>query len=127
MKSKQGNLIYPEQIKRNLGAKLIYDTICPIATGAYYGFSPYENDYGNMVAEDHKNSYEKCEQIAMVSVEIEKKIKILSEQELRDKLVVKTVLKKCFEGKNEISAMAGGHSLDRMTDKMIELIREVYL
>lgn len=32
--------------------KLIYDAICPIATGAFYGFNPYEKEYGNMVAED---------------------------------------------------------------------------
>ena len=127
MKSERGNLIYPEQIKRNLGAKLIYDTICPIATGAYYGFNPYENDYGNMVAEDQGNSYGKCKQIALVSVEIEKNIRILSERELRDEIVVKEVLQKSFEGKNEISAMADGYSLDRLTNKIMELIREMYL
>ncbi len=42
MKSDKGKLIYPKQIKRELGAKLIYDAICPIATGAFYGFNPYE-------------------------------------------------------------------------------------
>lgn len=63
MKSEKGKLIYPRQIKRELGAKLIYDAICPIATGAFYGFNPYEKEYGNMVAEDMGGSYEKCEQI----------------------------------------------------------------
>lgn len=42
MKSDKGRLIYPKQIKREIGAKLIYDAICPIATGTFYGFNPYE-------------------------------------------------------------------------------------
>ena len=89
MKSEKGKLIYPRRIKRELGAKLIYDAICPIATGAFYGFNPYEKEYGNMVAEDMGNSYEKCEQIASVAIEIEKHIKELSEQELRDETSLK--------------------------------------
>ena len=127
MKSEKGKLIYPKQIKRELGAKLIYDAICPIATGAFYGFNPYEKEYGNMVAEDMGNSYEKCEQIASVAIEIEKHIKELSEQELRDETIVKVILQHCFDDKEDISAMAKGYSLDKLVDKVMELIREVYL
>lgn len=127
MKSERGKLIYPKQIKRELGAKLIYDVICPIATGAFYGFNPYEKDYGNMVAEDMGNSYEKCEQIALVSIEIEKHIKELSEQELRDETIVKVIVQHCFDDKEDISAMAKGSSLDKLVEKVMELIREVYL
>ena len=127
MKSERGKLIYPKQIKRELGAKLIYDVICPIATGAFYGFNPYEKDYGNMVAEDMGNSYEKCEQIADVAIEIEKHIKKLSEQELVNEDFVKVILRQCFDGKEDISSMATGNSLDKLVEKVMELIREVYL
>ena len=127
MKSEKGKLIYPRQIKRELGAKLIYDAICPIATGAFYGFNPYEKEYGNMVAEDMGGSYEKCEQIASVAIEIEKHIKELSEQELRDETIVKVILQHCFDDKEDISSMAKGHSLDKLVEKVMELIREVYL
>ena len=127
MKSERGKLIHPKQIKRELGAKLIYDVICPIATGAFYGFNPYEKEYGNMVAEDMGNSYEKCEQIADVAIEIEKHIKELSEQELLDEAVVKVILRQCFDGKEDISSMATGNSLDKLVEKVMELIREVYL
>ena len=127
MKSEKGKLIYPRQIKRELGAKLIYDAICPIATGAFYGFNPYEKEYGDMVAEEMGNSYEKCEQIALVAIEIEKHIKELSEQELRDDTIVKVILRHCFDDKEEISEMAKGHSLDKLVEKVMELIREVYL
>ena len=127
MKSDKGKLIYPKQIKRELGAKLIYDAICPIATGAFYGFNPYEKEYGNMVAEDMGNSYEKCEQIALVAIEIEKHIKELSERELRDETIVKVILQHCFDDKEDISAMAKGNSLDKLVEKVMELIREVYL
>lgn len=120
-------LIYPKQVKRELGAKLIYDVICPIATGAFYGFNPYEKDYGNMVAEDMGNSYEKCEQIADVAIEIEKHIKELSEQELVNEDVVKVILRQCFDGKEDISSMATGNGLDKLVEKVMELIREVYL
>ena len=72
-------------------------------------------------------SYEKCEQIASVAIEIEKHIKELSEQELRDETIVKVILQHCFDDKEDISAMAKGHSLDMLIDKVMELIREVYL
>ena len=49
MKSDRGRLIYPKQIKRELGAKIIYDAICPVASNAFYGFNPYETIiYRNM-------------------------------------------------------------------------------
>ena len=95
MKSDRGRLIYPKQIKRELGAKIIYDAICPVASNAFYGFNPYEKDgYESMVAEDMGDSYNRCSQIADASIEIEKIIKDLSEAELKDEKVLKVVLKK---------------------------------
>src|SRR5699024_8017124 len=35
MKAEKGKLIYPRQLKKELGAKLIYDAICPVATGVF--------------------------------------------------------------------------------------------
>ena len=70
---------------------------------------------------------EKCEQIALVAIEIEKQIKELSEQELRDETIVKVILQHCFDDKEDISAMAKGNSLDKLVEKVMELIREVYL
>ena len=127
MKSEKGKLIYPKQIKRELGAKLIYDTICPIVAGAYYDFNPYEKEYGYMIAENMGNSYEKCEQIAGAAIEIEKHIKELTEQELGDETIVRTILQQSFDGKEKISAMAGGNSLDKLVEKVMELIDVVYL
>lgn len=127
MKSEQGKLIYPKKIKRELGAKLIYDAICPVAISALYGFNLYEKEYDGMAAEDIGSSYGKCEKIAEVAAEIEGHIKQLSEQELRNEAVVKLVLQQCFNGKDEISAMARGKSLDKLAERVMELIRNVYL
>ena len=128
MKSDRGRLIYPKQIKRELGAKIIYDAICPVASNAFYGFNPYEKDgYESMVAEDMGDSYNCCSQIADASIEIEKIIKDLSEAELKDEEVLKVVLKKCIESKSDIKSMADGKSLDMLTDKIMELVRDVYL
>lgn len=128
MQAEKGRFIYPKQIKRELGAKIIYDAICPVATGAFYGFDPYEKEsYENMIAEDLGISYRRCNQIADVSLEIEKIIKNLSEQELRDEVVLKKVLKQCFENKHDISSMAEGKSLDKLVNKIKELVRDVYL
>ena len=127
MKEDRGKLIYPKQIKRELGAKIIYDAICPVASVAFYGFDPYEKVNGNMVAEDVGNSYSKCDQIADAALKIESKIKELSEQELRDEAVVRVILKNCFEGLDDINSMAEGNSLDKLTDEIMELIGEVYL
>ena len=57
----------------------------------------------------------------------EKHIKELSEQELRDETIVKVILQHCFDDKEDISAMAKGNSLDKLVEKVMELIREVYL
>lgn len=128
MQAEKGRLIYPEQIKRELGAKIIYDAICPVATGAFYGFDPYKKEgYGNMVADDSGTSYGRCSQIADVSLEIEKVIKNLSDGELQDETVLKVVLKQCFENKENISSMAEGESLEKLTKRVMELVRDVYL
>jgi hypothetical protein len=127
MKEDRGKLIYPKQIKRELGAKIIYDAICPVASATFYGFDPYEKVNGIMVAEDVGDSYSKCDQIADVSLKIESMIKELSEQELKDEAVVRVILKNCFEGLNDINSMAEGNSLDKLTDGIMELIMEVYL
>lgn len=127
MKSDREKLIYPKQIKREIGAKLIYDAICPIAIRVFYGFNPYEKKNASTVAEDMEHSYRRCEQIAEAAIEIENHIKELSEQELGDETIIKVILKQCFEGKNEISAMASGNSLKKLVEKVMELIRGVYL
>lgn len=128
MKSDRGKLIYPKQIKRELGAKIIYDTICPVASNAFYGFYPYEKEsYGSMVAEDMGDSYNRCSQIADASIEIEKLIKDLSEAELKDEKVLKEVLKKCIESKSDIKSMTEERFLNMLTDKVMELVRSVYL
>lgn len=128
MKSDRGKLIYPKQIKRELGAKIIYDTICPVASNAFYGFNPYEKEsYGSMVAEDIGDSYNRCSQIADASIEIEKLIKDLSEAELKDEKVLKEVLKKCIESKSDIKSMTEERFLNMLTDKVMEFVRSVYL
>lgn len=128
MKSAKGKLVYPKQIKRELGAKIIYDTICPVASNAFYGFNPYEKeDYGSMVAEDMGDSYNRCSQIADASIEIEKIIKDLTEAELKDEKVLKEVLKKCIESKSDIKSMTEDRFLNMLTDKVMEFVRSVYL
>ena len=57
----------------------------------------------------------------MAAIEIEKYIKELSEQELRDETIVKVILQYCFDDKKDMSAMAKGNSLDK-----IPLISKVY-
>lgn len=127
MKEERGKLIYPKQIKRELGAKIIYDAICPVASEAFYGFNPYEKVNVVMVAEDIGDSYSRCDQIADVALRIESMIKELSEQELRDEAVVRVVLKNCFEGMDDINLMVEGNNLDKLTDKIMELIRSVFV
>lgn len=128
MKADRGKLIYPKQIKRELGAKIIYDAICPVASKAFYGFDPYEKEaYSGIVAEDVGGSYYRCGQIADAAIEIEKIIKELSEQELQDETVLRVVMKRCFENKADIDAMAEGKCLEMLTEKVMELVRDVYL
>ena len=39
--------------------------------------------------------------------------------------MVKVILRHCFDDKEDISAMAKGHSLDKLVEKVMELIRKV--
>ena len=80
-----------------------------------------------MVAEDIGNSYGRCNQIADASIEIEKKIKELSEKELQDEKVIIDILRKCFKDKEDIASMAEGDNLEMLVEKVMELIREVYM
>lgn len=130
MRTEKGKLIYPKQLKKELGAKLIYDAICPVATGAFYDFDPYERDYGSatMVAESPaRYGDNRCSQIADVAINIEQQIKLLNETELQDPQILRVILRKCFEGKTEISVMAQGNSLDKLCERVMELVRDVYL
>lgn len=130
MKAEKGKLIYPRQLKKELGAKLIYDAICPVATGAFYDFDPYEREYGNlsMVAESTvRYGDNRCSQIADAAINIENKIKLLNDTELQDPQTIKMILEKCFEGMKEIESMAQGYNLDKLCERVMELIREVYL
>ena len=128
MKSDRGKLIYPKQIKRELGAKIIYDVICPIAINALGDLDSYEEEsYGCMVAESIDDSYIMCDQLADVSIEIEKMIKDISEDKLQDKNALKKILKECFENKIYIYYMAKEQYLDILTNEVMKLIRDVYL
>lgn len=82
-----------------------------------------------MVAEDKGigNSYSRCSQIADAAIEIEKNIKNLSERELQDEEIIRFFLKKCFEDEADIDSMTEGRSFDMLVEKVMELIRNVYL
>lgn len=128
MQDEKGKLIYPKQLKRELGAKIIYDAICPVASRAIYGFNLYEKEsYVEIVAEDLSYSQKLCSNIADVAIKIENVIKDLSDQELQDKEVLKVVLKRCVEGNTGIGSMAEGQCLEMLTEKVMELIRDLYL
>ena len=86
-----------------------------------------QENYGNMVAEDIGNSYGRCNQIADASIEIEKKIKELSEKELQDEKIIEVILRECFECKEDIEAMAEGDNLEMLVEKVMELVRNLYL
>lgn len=73
-----------------------------------------------MVAEDIGSLYEKCQQMALVSLGIEKQREELSEQEIGGETKVKANLQHCFDGKEEILAMAKGHSLDKLVTKVMD-------
>lgn len=127
LESEGGKIIYPKIISRELGAKLIYDAICTVAVDVFYGFDPYKKEYDNLVAESAGNFDVKCNQIAEAALNMENIIKNLSEMEMENLNVVKAELVKCFEGMGEIASVAQGRSLDKLAEKMMELIKTVYL
>ena len=75
----------------------------------------------------HSAAYGRCNQIADASIEIEKKIKELSEKELQNEKVIIDILRKCFEDKEDIASMAEGDNLEMLVEKVMELVRNLYL
>lgn len=127
MKSEKGKLIYPKRIKRELGAKVIYDTICPVVANAFYKYDPYEKEYEDIAAEDMAKSSELCEQIADVAIALEGHIKDMSELELENATEVRNVLVQCFAEKGDLSKMVKANSFNELVENIIGMIREVYL
>lgn len=125
---KQRKLIYPEQIKREPGAKLIYDMICMAASEVFYEFSPYGQEPDTLVAENVGNSYWKYEQIADASLKIETAIKDLKEENLQNERSIASVLAKCFEGMNELQTMMQETVFSgNLIKRIMELIKNTYL
>ena len=60
-------------------------------------------------------------------MKIEKNIKEFSEKELQDEKVIFDFVRKWFEGKVFISSLAEGDNLVMLEEKVMELVREVYL
>mgnify|MGYP001046871796 CR=1 FL=1 len=54
-------------------------------------------------------------------------LKELSEKELQDEKVIIDILRKCFEGKEDIASMAEGDNLEMLVEKVMELVRNLYL
>ena len=70
---------------------------------------------------------EELAQIADASIEIEKKIKELSEKELQNEKVIIDILSKCFKDKEDIASMVEGDNLELLVEKVMELVRNLYL
>ena len=51
----------------------------------------------------------------------------MSEKELQDEKVIIDILRKCFEDKEDIVSMVEGDNLELLVEKVMELVRGVYL
>lgn len=51
----------------------------------------------------------------------------LSEKELQNEKVIIDILRKCFEDKEDIASMAEGDNLEMLVEKVMELVRNLYL
>lgn len=122
MQDKQGKFIYPVQLRREIGAKLLYDLLCPIAADSLYGMNPDGSEAGETEQCD-----EICSQIAEAALRIDHGIRALSELELLDKAVMKVNLQRCFNGLNNIQAMVQGQYLEDMLQRVMEFAEELYL
>ena len=54
-------------------------------------------------------------------------LKELSEKELQDEKIIEVILRECFECKEDIEAMAEGDNLEMLVEKVMELVRNLYL
>ena len=75
----------------------------------------------------YPNYDERTKKLNELTKRKEKKIKELSEKELQNEKVIIDILRKCFEDKEDIASMAEGDNLEMLVEKVMELVRNLYL
>ncbi len=123
-----GKRMYPERIKKELGAKLLYDTIYSFveSNADSVGLSKKENS-DTRTDEGVVGSYECFEQMAELALKIQSQIKDLSDEELQNEEGLQEILE-CGFADEESKFVFGKESiLKELVARIIKLIKEVYL
>jgi hypothetical protein len=117
---------YPEQLRMEISARLIYEVFCDIVNKNDYSFNPYENSKVNVGTDGILDIYGKHNQLADAALEFDKMIKILPEDSLKEESKIKNELKKCFKDKDELTFESNETFWNMLTKSIMEFI-EKYL
>lgn len=120
--SNEMQIIYPKMLHRNIGAKMVYDIFYPYIDNTFYS---YKNDSGRKVAYD--SLAVKREQLAETCIELESKLRDLSEIDIRDIDCINSVMTQCFECKDEIKEILKDEKKDTLLDKIVQFVNTAYL
>lgn len=116
------DVLYPEILKREVGAKLIYDALYPMLDRT---FISYKNPSGSLAAFDGLS--QRREQLAEVAIEMEEAIKNLSEEQMDDRNNMKELLIHCISHKDKLKALADEEKIDFVFAQIYELINKLYV
>ena len=92
---------------------------------ACYTFYSYKDDRGSKVADD--SLAVKREQLAETSIELESKLRDLSEDDIRDISCINSIMTQCFESKGEVKAIIKNEKKEALLDKIVQFVNTAYL
>lgn len=100
--------MYPDEIKREPGAKLIYDILLSEMFGTVTGSG-------------------QLSELAEASLVIEKYIKVLPDPKMGDRDVMREILERILKGKSETAELVRGDGLERLAEKIAEMAAYVFI
>ena len=120
--------VYPNRIKKELGAKILYDAMYPFFV-RNVDLEDFGERYASETEADKKNvgcvSYD--EYIADIALKIEKRIKSLSDAELQNGEILKELLDGSLTDEENKAVILEKNLLKELVIRLTQLIEEVYM
>lgn len=121
-----GVMVYPDVLKGEIGAKIIYEILCTNTNKYFYRFSHQEVTAEELVAESTLQNKLLCRELASVSIQFEQLIKNMNDVDKLDMSNLSYELKILFSHGEIINALTSQRLFDDLAKDMLELIKSLY-
>lgn len=119
-------MVYPAILKGEVGAKIIYDTLCTTASKYIYGFNPKEVLTVAMVAESTVYNQLLCTELASVSIQFEQLIKKMNYDDKLDMNILSDKFRILVSKEKTINVLASERLFNDLAKNILELVKNLY-